>query len=171
MEGRLLRYFSIVGFVCLLFTIPAFAANPFVDVPLNHWSYDALSMLAAKGIVEGYPDGSFKGNQPMTRYEMATVVARALATVDMEKASKEDVEMLKRLVVEFKDELNALGVKVDELDERVAVLEKNLGGWHFFGELLLSANWSDEENSMVYSGVPGYKSGDTEFDMRGTAFG
>ncbi len=154
------KFFALLAVAVLVaFAAPAFAANPFVDVPMNHWSYDALSQLAAKGVIQGYPDGSFKGNQPMTRYEMATAVARALATVDMDKASKEDVEMLKRLVVEFKDELDALGVKVDELDERVAVLEKNLGGWRFYGELRFTAEWADEENQ--YSNVKG----DTEFDL------
>lgn len=154
------KFFALLAVVVLVaFAAPAFAANPFVDVPMNHWSYDALSRLAAKGVVQGYPDGSFKGNQPMTRYEMATVVARALATVDMDKASKEDVEMLKRLVVEFKDELDALGVKVDELDERVAVLEKNLGGWRFYGELRFTGEWADEKDQ--YSNVVG----DTEFDL------
>jgi len=135
--------------VLVAFAAPAFAANPFMDVPMNHWAYDAISQLSAQGIVSGYPDGTFKGNAPMTRYEMASIVARALAVVDMNKASKQDVEMLKRLVVEFKDELDALGVKVDELDSRVAVLEENLGGWALNGEYELrfrSFDESDEEN-------------------------
>ena len=113
------------------------ATNPFMDVPMNHWAYDAIGQLAAHGILSGYPDGLYKGKQPTTRYEMASALARALAVVDMTKASKQDVEMLKRLVVEFKDELEALGVRVDELDERVSVLESRLGGWHIHGTLVL----------------------------------
>ena len=113
------------------------ATNPFMDVPMNHWAYDAIGQLAAHGILSGYPDGLYKGKQPTTRYEMASALARALAVVDMTKASKQDVEMLKRLVVEFKDELEALGVRVDELDERVRVLENRLGGWHIHGTLVL----------------------------------
>jgi hypothetical protein len=117
---------------------PAFSAtNPFMDVPMNHWAYDAIGQLAAHGILSGYPDGTYKGKQQTTRYELASALARALAVVDMTKASKQDVEMLKRLVVEFKDELEALGVRVDELDERVAVLEDRLGGWHIHGSLVL----------------------------------
>jgi hypothetical protein len=120
------------------FVVPAFSAtNPFMDVPMNHWAYDAIGQLAAHGILSGYPDGTYKGKQQTTRYEMASALARALAVVDMTKASKQDVEMLKRLVVEFKDELEALGVRVDELDERVAVLEDRLGGWHIHGTLAL----------------------------------
>ena len=146
-------------FALVAFAAPAFAANPFVDVPMNHWAYDAISQLAAKGIIQGYPDGTYRGNHPMTRYEMSMLVARALATVDMEKASKEDVEMLKKLVVEFKDELEALGVRVDALDERVAVLEEGVGGWKFWGELRLDAKWTDEENGAYGVG------NDTDFDL------
>ena len=58
---------------------PAFAANPFSDVPMNHWAYDAVEQLSAKGILEGYPNGTFKGNKSMTRYEIATMVARMMA--------------------------------------------------------------------------------------------
>ena len=132
------------------FAAPALAANPFMDVPMNSWAYDAVSQLAASGVISGYPDGTYKGNQPMTRYEMASVVARALATVDMNKASKQDVEMLKKLVVEFKDELDALGVKVDSLDSRVAVLEENLGGWKIAGDFRF--DYSDfDSNTGLYS--------------------
>jgi len=151
-------------FALVAFAAPAFAANPFVDVPMNHWAYDAISQLAAKGIIQGYPDGTYRGNHPMTRYEMSMLVARALATVDMEKASKEDVEMLKKLVVEFKDELEALGVRVDALDERVAVLEENLGGWKFWGELRFDARWADEGDGAYDRGYYTHR-GETEFDL------
>ena len=60
---------------------PAFA-QPFADVPTNHWAYDAIAELAAKGLIEGYPDGTFKGDRAMTRYEMAMVVARLLARIE-----------------------------------------------------------------------------------------
>ena len=121
------------------------AANPFMDVPLNHWAYDAIGQLAARGVLSGYPDGTYKGKQPTTRYEMASALARALAYVDMEKASKQDVEMLKKLAVEFKDELDTLGVKVDVLDGRVAVLEDRLGGWKLSGELRLDREMWDND--------------------------
>ncbi len=152
------KFLALVAVVALVaFAAPAFAANPFMDVPMNSWAYDAISQLSAVGVVSGYPDGTFKGNQPMTRYEMASIVARALAVVDMNKASKQDVEMLKKLVVEFKDELDALGVQVDELDSRVAVLEENLGGWKFWGEFRLDAKFADETDGAYGVG------GDTDF--------
>ena len=135
-----MKKFAVIIAVAVLaaFAAPAFSAtNPFMDVPMNHWAYDAIGQLAAHGILSGYPDGTYKGKQPTTRYEMASALARALAVVDMTKASKQDVEMLKRLVVEFRDELEALGVKVDELDGRVKVLEDRLGGWKLNGTLAL----------------------------------
>jgi len=138
------KLFALLAIAALVaFAAPAFAANPFADVPMNHWAYDAVAQLAANGIVVGYPDGAYKGPQAATRYELAAVVARALANVDMNKASKQDLEMLKKLVVEFKSELDALGVKVDKLDARVALLEERIGGWKFSGNFRFTAKWSD----------------------------
>ena len=78
---------------------------------------------------------------------MASVVARALVAVDAEKASKQDLELLKKLVMEFKDELDALGVKVDKIDKRVAVLEDRLGGWKLSGSFKFDANFSSDDNN------------------------
>jgi len=121
---------------------------------LNHWAYDAVSKLAADGIVIGYPDGTFQGTKPITRYEMAMVVARALAKVDETKASKEDLALLKKLVVEFQDELNALGVKVDGIDKRLAVVEKNLNGFAFSGQLRVEFRWN---NGDLYEATGNYQ--------------
>ena len=138
------KFMAVLAMVAVVaFAAPALAAtNPFMDVPQGHWSYDAVGLLASRGIVSGYPDGAFKGAQPATRYEMASVVARALVTVDAEKASKQDLELLKKLVMEFKDELDALGVKVDSLDKRVAVLEDGIGGWKVRGTFWFDANFA-----------------------------
>ncbi|MCS7232778.1 MAG: S-layer homology domain-containing protein [Synergistetes bacterium] len=125
-----------------LIVTPLYASNPFVDVPLNHWAYDALKKLSAAGIVVGYPDGTFQGTKPITRYEIAMVIARALAKVDETKASKEDLALLKKLIVEFKDELNALGVKLDKIDKRLATVEKNLNNFAFSGSLELYFYWN-----------------------------
>jgi hypothetical protein len=66
----------------LALALPALAANPFVDVPLNHWAYDAVQSLAAKGIIVGYPDGTFGGNRALTRYEFAMAIARAVGYLE-----------------------------------------------------------------------------------------
>jgi len=158
------KFLALVAiFALVAFATPVFAAaNPFMDVPMNHWAYDAIGQLAARGVLSGYPNGAYKGNQPMTRYEVASAVARALAVVDMTKASKQDVEMLKKLVVEFKDELDALGVKVDQLDSRVAMLESGVGGWKFWGEFRFDAKWAGEEAALggLYTA-----NGDTDFNL------
>jgi hypothetical protein len=142
------KFVTAVAVVALVaFAAPVFAAtNPFMDVPMNHWAYDAIGQLAAHGILSGYPDGLYKGKQPTTRYEMASALARALAVVDMTKASKQDVEMLQKLVVEFHDELEALGVRVDDIEGKVNLLDSRLGGWKISGELRL-----DIRNDSIHS--------------------
>ena len=84
------------------------AANPFSDVPAGHWAYGSIAKLAAAGVIDGYPDGSFQGDKLMTRYEMAQIVARAMA-----KGAKAD-----RLASEFAEELDALGVRVAKLEKK-----------------------------------------------------
>lgn len=89
-------------------TASAYAANPFSDVPAGHWAYDAVNKLAAEGVVEGYPDGTYGGDRLMTRYEMAQIVAKAMA-----KGANAD-----RLAAEFADELDSLGVRVANLEKK-----------------------------------------------------
>ena len=98
-----------------VFALPVLA-NPFVDVPLNHWAYDSVQSLAAKGVIVGYPDGTFGGGKTMTRYEFAEATAKALAYVEgMDFASADDVAILEKLAIEFADELASLGVTVEDL--------------------------------------------------------
>ena len=100
----------------LAFTFTALA-NPFVDVPLNHWAYDSVQSLAAKGVIVGFPDGTFGGAKSLTRYEFAEATAKALAYVEgMDFASAEDVAILEKLAIEFADELASLGVTVADLE-------------------------------------------------------
>jgi hypothetical protein len=97
------------------------AANPFSDVPADHWAYDAVTELQAKGVVNGFPDGTYRGNQNMTRYEMAQIIAKAMAKVSApaSNASAADKAMVDKLAAEFKDELANLGVRIDELESRM----------------------------------------------------
>ncbi|WP_304051140.1 S-layer homology domain-containing protein [Megamonas hypermegale] len=91
------------------------AANPFSDVPADSWAYDAVSTLAADGVIDGYPDGTYKGQNTMTRYEMAQIVARAMAKTDIDKADKALVD---KLAAEFAEELDNLGVRVADLEKK-----------------------------------------------------
>ena len=99
-------------------TASAYAANPFSDVPAGHWAYDSISKLAAAGVIEGYGDDTFRGDRLMTRYEMAQIVARAMA-----KGANVD-----KLAAEFADEL-------DKLNVRVAALEKKSDNVKITGEV------------------------------------
>ena len=89
-------------------TASAYAANPFSDVPAGHWAYDSINKLAAAGVVEGYGDATFGGDKLMTRYEMAQIVAKAMA-----KGANVD-----KLAAEFADELDNLGVRVANLEKK-----------------------------------------------------
>ena len=89
-------------------TASAYAANPFSDVPAGHWAYDSVNKLASAGIVDGYGNGQFGGDRLMTRYEMAQIVAKAMA-----KGANVD-----RLAAEFADELDSLGVRVAALEKK-----------------------------------------------------
>ena len=121
----------------------AFAANPFSDLPAGHWAYGAVAKLAAAGVVDGYPDGTFKGDRTMTRYEMAQIVAKALA--------KGAIGADDKLVSEFADELDNLGV-------RVAKLEKNADNVQVTGAARISyadrrgggfKNWDDKSEAQL----------------------
>ena len=89
-------------------TASAYAANPFSDVPAGHWAYDSINKLAAAGVIEGYGDSTFGGDKLMTRYEMAQIVAKAMA-----KGANVD-----KLAAEFADELDNLGVRVAALEKK-----------------------------------------------------
>ncbi|WP_298463541.1 S-layer homology domain-containing protein [uncultured Mitsuokella sp.] len=101
------------------------AANPFSDVPSDHWAYDAVTTLAHDGVIEGYGDTTFKGGQNITRYEMAQMVAKAMAKQDVSAADK---ALIDKLAAEFATELDSLGV-------RVANLERNADKVKFTGKL------------------------------------
>ena len=98
------------------------AANPFSDVPRDHWAYDAVSQLAADGVVEGYGDGTYRGDRNITRYEMAQMTAKAMAKGDM---SASDKALVDRLAAEFADELNNLGVRVSNLERNADMVKWN----------------------------------------------
>jgi len=92
------------------------AANPFSDVPVDHWSYDAVAELAQEGIIDGYGDGTFRGDRAITRYEMAQMVAKAMAKDNVSGNAKVTLD---KLAAEYADELNNLGVRVDALEKKV----------------------------------------------------
>ena len=95
----------------------AYAANPFADVSTSDWAYQAVADLSDQGIVEGYPDGTFKGETNITRYEMAQIIARLMAKEDQYNA--EQRATIDKLAGEYADELDSLGVRVSNLEKKV----------------------------------------------------
>ena len=68
--------------VIVAVALPSFAQrNPAETVPFDHWAYDAVKQLCEKGVIIGYPDGTFKGDRAMTRYEFAMAISRLIENV------------------------------------------------------------------------------------------
>ena len=166
---------------------PASAQEMFADVPTDHWAYQAVNNLQERGIVIGYPDGTFGGKRAMTRYEFAVATDRLMEWVrrsitenpDPQVApgggvsearvnellnqrlqglpTREDLETVRRLVDEFRTELESLGANVnalradlDALRARVGAIEERLNRWSFNGEANLIARG---ENGFRENGV------------------
>lgn len=126
---------------------PSFAqGGPFADVPTDHWAYAAVDKLQKKGVVIGYPDGTYGGKRAMTRYEFAVAIARLLDSMgpggtqpdlsgyvkqsDLDQYAKKsdlpnmgDVDALRKLVKEFQPELVTLGVDLDAVKKRLDALD------------------------------------------------
>jgi hypothetical protein len=92
------------------------AADPFSDVPAKHWAYDAVNKLAKAGIVNGYADGTFRGDHTMTRIEMAAIVANAMTKVDQADAANK--ALIDKLTQEFGSELKSLGKRVEAIEKK-----------------------------------------------------
>ena len=119
------KILAIAAVAALTAGVSAYAANPFSDVSPDDWAYQAVSDLSDQGVVEGYPDGTFKGERNMTRYELAQVIAHLVALEDQLNA--EQKATLDKLAGEYADELANLGV-------RVSNLEKKVGNISWFGD-------------------------------------
>jgi hypothetical protein len=126
--------FSVVA-ACVLSVGTTFAAtNPFTDVSPSDWSYRAVKSLSQAGIIGGYSDGTFKGDKSITRYEMAQLVAKAMVRLD--QANTEQKAIIDKLAVEYKDELENLGVRMDHLEKKTA----GISNWKIKG-------WAQTENT------------------------
>ena len=108
-----------------------FGLAQFSDVPAGHWAKEAVEVLAAKGILTGFPDGTFRGNENLTRYQAALIIYRLLQQIEEELKAKgesptlqamspEDLEALKNAVQELAADLAALGARVSALEDGAA---------------------------------------------------
>ena len=119
------KQLAVLAATAVLGVTSALAAHPFSDVTAQDWAYQAVERLAAEGVIQGYPDGTFKGQRNITRYEMAQMIARADAHQD--EVTAEQKAVIQRLANEFANELQAFGVRVNRL-------ENNVGNLKFSGD-------------------------------------
>lgn len=101
------------------------------DVDPTSWAYEALRNLVERyGCIAGYPDGTFRGTTPLSRWEFAAGLNACLTSIEQliqesGRIATEDIETLRKLESEFQAELAVIGSRVDQLDSRVAFLEEN----------------------------------------------
>ena len=115
------RYSAMLLALSLGITASAFASTPYDDVPLDHWAYDAIETLTVHGVIDGYPDGTFRGNQPITRFEMAKMIRNAVLSQD--EIHDKDRKLLDKLANEYKEELKGFNVRIVELERRVGNIQ------------------------------------------------
>jgi hypothetical protein len=105
--------------------------GPLADVPAGHWAYDAVAQLVKDGLIVGYPDGQFKGNRPMTRYEAAVLTYRAVDQIEAQitagkAVAQADIDAVKKLIAAFGKELKDVEAHVAALQKTVDIHSKAL---------------------------------------------
>ncbi len=145
MKKRLLKV-AIATALTVAVAAPAFA-NPFSDVPAKHWAYDAVNKLAQAGVVDGYGDGTFRGDKTITRYEMAQIVAKAMN----KNLNNDQKAIVDKLAKEYAVELNNLGVKVDGLQNQIDNMVK------FSGDARVRYYNADNQGTINDKGVNEYR--------------
>lgn len=98
-------------------------ASPFADVPADHWAYDSVAELAAAGLIEGYPDGTYGGARMMTRYEAAMVFARAMKRLESQIANNNLLPELDKVKAELMAEIEARMAAADKPVVETRVVE------------------------------------------------
>ena len=125
----------------------ASAASPFSDVDHNDWSYKAVAELSSQGVVDGYPDGSFKGNKEISRFETAQIVARLLAKEN--SLNNEQKASVHKLANAYSDELKQLGVRVDNVEKKLGktalITEIRVSGMNRYDNVFKSTKKSHYE--------------------------
>jgi hypothetical protein len=162
-KGEKLMKKDLIIVLVLIFTSSIFGVawaadlTTFSDVPANHWSYAAIQQLSKDGIIDGYGDGTFRGNKTITRYEMAMLVARAMTK--MEKVSATDKALIEKLEIEYNNELEKIGA----LDKRVTTLESKADKALFYGMV----RGNDDNQTINGKDVPNGNN-DFYFNFEGT---
>lgn len=110
----------------LIFNAGALAQS-FDDVPRDHWAYDSVQYLSERGYLSLYSGEDFNGDQALTRYEMAEIIANVLQNTTSGSAgqnlSEEDVDVIRELSLEFRDELVSVAQRQKDFDDRLNNVE------------------------------------------------
>lgn len=106
-------------------------SGSFTDVPAGHWAYQAVQELAADGYIQGFPNGTFGGDKPLTRYEMAVFTDRALssikaAIINGDQVSANDIAALRKLMTAFAADLKTVQANVTQLKGQEGALAAQL---------------------------------------------
>ncbi len=119
-------------------------AAPFLDTPTNHWAYEAVQNLAKKGIVIGYPDGTYGGKRPMTRYEFAVAINRMLSTLDdirnaqqngtppppgtpaVQTLTQDELNQVQALIDKFRPELDTIQTNLKQAQDDIDALRADV---------------------------------------------
>ena len=123
------KYKSLITSMMILAGATISSAASFSDVPEDHWTYEAVEEMAEKGVLQGFPNGTFKGNGTMNRYQLALIIARMLANFEQNGSgsiTKSDMQTLERLTVEFAEELASMGVNVTNIDEGIHAVKEDV---------------------------------------------
>lgn len=138
MRRSLKTVFSMVILVTMLFLISSLVFGASVtpqDVPASHWAYQSVKLLLDKGYLQLYQDQTFKGEQPVDRFTLATVVAKILGEVAAGNTgtNKDDVKILRSLTNEFRDDLvkvltenSSLSKKLEDLTRQDQIIKEDL---------------------------------------------
>jgi len=115
----------ITVFAALTLGTAAVQAQSFPDVAADHWAADAVERIADLGIVQGFPDGTYRGNESFTRYQAALVVERLLQVVTENAQAaialtQEDVAALEGVVAALSDDVDSLSARLDASEENAA---------------------------------------------------
>ncbi|MBF8437652.1 S-layer homology domain-containing protein [Halanaerobiaceae bacterium Z-7014] len=127
----------------IILTVFAFATNvgavDIEDVPEDHWAYENVKVLVERGYISLYDDDTFAGSNRVSRYELAEVIANLLEDIHVgdTEVGEEDIDILRQLSLEFRDELvdvaadmDLFSERVDELEEEVLIQGEELAGFY-----------------------------------------
>jgi len=140
----------------------AASADSFTDVPKDHWAYQALDYLAQEGVIDGMGDSTFQGGRTMTRYEMASIVAKAMQKKDI---SFGDKAVLDKLSAEYAGELDTLNKKVDANTKAIKDLNEKTDKFKVWGMARVQAG---DDNGLVKDGHNGDYNNRFYMDLEGS---